>query len=219
MDNIDLGLVCARRRKPPNLVTYAVAAVVRFCWKHSRQNTGLPCVGLKGTVVSLPHCEQAVRVSTFGYAPGVEMPSALARFPLHALQRLGSFLNCLSWKNSCSPAVKTKSDPQSTHFKILSWNSILLPSTPCPCVLEDQLRPLSWPEGHVFQNTQGKGSFPVTTRGLQNLEAIYKAQPTSSMTADCGMNPAKPADRNDRGKIRRGRRGENGNSGPDFHSA
>jgi len=47
----------------------AVAAVVRFCWKHSRQNTGLPCVGLKGTVVSLPHPEQLVRVSTLELLP------------------------------------------------------------------------------------------------------------------------------------------------------
>ena len=39
-------------------------AVVRRCWKHSRQKTGRPCVGRKGTVVSLPHCEQVARVST-----------------------------------------------------------------------------------------------------------------------------------------------------------
>jgi hypothetical protein len=43
---------------------------------------------------------------------------------LQDLQRFGSFLNCLSWKNNCSPAVKTKSLPQSTHFSILSWNSM-----------------------------------------------------------------------------------------------
>jgi hypothetical protein len=30
----------------------------------------------------------------------------------------------LSWKNSCSPAVKTKSAPQSIHFRTLSWNSM-----------------------------------------------------------------------------------------------
>src|SRR5215469_2548862 len=52
------------------------------------------------------------------------MPSELCRFDLQALQRFGSLRNCLSWKNSCSPAVKTKSAPQSTHFKSLSWNSI-----------------------------------------------------------------------------------------------
>src|SRR6516225_3345824 len=48
----------------------------------------------------------------------------LARLALHGLHRLGSFLNCLSWKNNCSPAVNTKSAPQSTHFKTLSWNSM-----------------------------------------------------------------------------------------------
>src|SRR5580658_826967 len=41
----------------------ADAAVLRD-WKHSRQNTGRPCVGRKGTVVSLPHWEQVARVST-----------------------------------------------------------------------------------------------------------------------------------------------------------
>jgi hypothetical protein len=42
---------------------YAEAAGLR-CWKHSRQNTGRPCVGRKGTVVSLPQPEQMARVST-----------------------------------------------------------------------------------------------------------------------------------------------------------
>src|SRR6266849_3302038 len=36
---------------------YAAPIALR-CWKHSRQNTGRPCVGRKGTVVSFPHCEQ-----------------------------------------------------------------------------------------------------------------------------------------------------------------
>jgi hypothetical protein len=44
-------------------------ATCRFCWKHSRQNTGRPCVGLNGTVVSLPHSEQVVRVSTLAKPP------------------------------------------------------------------------------------------------------------------------------------------------------
>ncbi len=35
----------------------------RWAWKHWRQSTGRPCVGLKGTVVSTPHAEQLVRVS------------------------------------------------------------------------------------------------------------------------------------------------------------
>ena len=101
-----------------------MAAVLR-CEKHSRQNTGRPCVGLKGTVVSLPHCEQVVRVSTRPtLEPGGAAPRTATRLALHALQRLGSFFNCLSWKNNCSPAVKTNSAPQSMHFNILSWNSI-----------------------------------------------------------------------------------------------
>src|SRR5208282_5066289 len=92
-------------------------------------STGLPCVGRNGTVVSFPHCEQFVRVSVFGYecprdGPRVVAPSTATRLPLQFLQRLGSFLNCLSWKNDCSPAVNTKSVPQSTHFKTLSWYSI-----------------------------------------------------------------------------------------------
>ena len=41
----------------------AVAAVLRD-WKHSRQKTGRPCVGRKGTVVCFPHPEQVAWVST-----------------------------------------------------------------------------------------------------------------------------------------------------------
>src|SRR5712672_3489656 len=74
---------------------YAVAALVRFCWKHSRHNTGRPCVGLNGTVVSLPHPEQVVRVSTLAW-PALPPLAPATRWVLHALQRLGSFLNCLS---------------------------------------------------------------------------------------------------------------------------
>jgi hypothetical protein len=68
----------------------ALAAVVRRCWKHSRQKTGRPCVGLKGTVVSLPQAEQLVRVSTRGRDVGKAVaPSEEVRLDLHALQRLG----------------------------------------------------------------------------------------------------------------------------------
>jgi hypothetical protein len=73
---------------------------------------------LKGTVVSAPHCEQLVRVS------GRTLEPPRTRFALHCLQCLGSFLNCLSWKKSCSPAVKTNSAPQSLHFNTLSVNSM-----------------------------------------------------------------------------------------------
>src|ERR1039458_7130953 len=117
---------------------YAGEPMDRRCWKHSRQNTGRPCVGRKGTVVSFPHCEQFVRVSVLVYecprdGPCDATPTTPTRLPLQFLQRLGSFLNCLSWKNNCSPAVNTKSVPQSMHFKTLSWYSIeeALPARPC----------------------------------------------------------------------------------------
>jgi len=103
---------------------YAEAAV-RFPWKHSRHSTGRPWVGLNGTVVSFPHCEQVVRVSILGYRGGGDgAPTTASRLALQALQRFGSFLNCLSRKNDCSPAVNKNSVPQSMHFNILSWNSI-----------------------------------------------------------------------------------------------
>src|SRR5215469_14093455 len=81
------------------------APMARRCWKHSLQKTGRPCVGRKGTVVSFPHCEQLVLVSVRAGAACPPTPSA--RFALQDLQRFGSFLNPLSAKNICSPAVKT----------------------------------------------------------------------------------------------------------------
>src|SRR5438093_4472003 len=96
--------------------------MARRCWKHSRQNTGRPCVGRKGTVVSFPHCEQLVLVSE---RIGLPLPpEASARLALQALQRFGSFLKPLSAKNICSPAVNTNSAPHSEHFRTLSWYSI-----------------------------------------------------------------------------------------------
>src|SRR5215467_913698 len=96
--------------------------MARRCWKHSLQKTGRPWVGLKGTVVSFPHCEQLVLVSV---RAGAECPpTASARLALQALQRLGSFLNPLSAKNICSPAVNTNSAPHSEHFRTLSWYSM-----------------------------------------------------------------------------------------------
>src|SRR5262245_17990516 len=92
-------------------------------WKHSLQKTGRPCVGLKGTVVSFPHAEHVVTVSTRSRA----MPAPAGRaasLPLQALQRFGSFLKFMSAKNCCSPAVQMNSVPQSTHLRIRSWNSI-----------------------------------------------------------------------------------------------
>src|SRR5579884_2100923 len=92
-------------------------------WKHSLQKTGRPWVGLNGTVVSLPHAEHVVTVSTRSRATAGPAGRA-ARFALHVLQRFGSFLKFLSAKNCCSPAVQMNSAPQSTHLRILSWNSI-----------------------------------------------------------------------------------------------
>src|SRR3954462_11243518 len=94
-------------------------------WKHSLQNTGRPCVGLKGTVVSLPQFEHVVIVSTRSRVPPPGPPAGReARLVLHDLQRFGSFLKFLSAKNCCSPAVQTNSALQSTHLSSRSWNSI-----------------------------------------------------------------------------------------------
>jgi hypothetical protein len=52
-------------------------------------------VGLKGTVVSRPHCEQMAEVST--RPEGTPRSEGLFwRLVLHALQRFGSFLNSFS---------------------------------------------------------------------------------------------------------------------------
>jgi len=72
--------------------------------KHVLHRTGLPCVGLKGTVVWAPHSEQFTCVSD-------RCRRVPARFALHALQCFGSFVNPRSWKNCCSPAEKTNAAP------------------------------------------------------------------------------------------------------------
>src|SRR3979490_3027742 len=112
---------------------YAGEPMDRRCWKHSRQNTGRPCVGRKGTVVSFPHCEQFVFVSErIGEACPPPPPPPSARLALQPLQRFGSFLKPLSAKNICSPAVKTNSAPHSEHFSTLSWYSMSRsPLVPC----------------------------------------------------------------------------------------
>src|SRR5436309_10609962 len=111
-------------------VFYAAPIALR-CWKHSRQNTGRPCVGRNGTVVSFPHCEQLVLVSARIGVP-LPPPEASIRLALQALQRFGSFLKPLSAKNICSPAVKTNSAPHSEHFRTLSWYSMSRsPLVPC----------------------------------------------------------------------------------------
>jgi hypothetical protein len=64
------------------------------------------------------------RPAAAGPTPGLR--AAPERFDLHGLQRLGSFLNCLSKKKSCSPAVKMNSPPQSAQVNSLSTKSIQL---------------------------------------------------------------------------------------------
>ena len=78
----------------------------------------------------MPHAEHVACVSTRSREnpslrppPGLDMV-LVALLALHYLQRFGSFLNCLSAKKSCSPAVQMNSLPQSTHLRDLSWNSI-----------------------------------------------------------------------------------------------
>src|SRR5437899_9525709 len=98
--------------------------MARRCWKHSLQNTGRPCVGRNGTVVSFPHCEQLVFVSARAVEACSPPPPPSARFALHVLHRFGSFLNPLSAINICSPAVNTNSAPYSVHFITLSCDSM-----------------------------------------------------------------------------------------------
>src|SRR4029077_12774740 len=106
--------------------------MARRCWKHSRQNTGRPCVGRNGAGVSFPHCGQLVLVSERIGLPFAPPPEDSARLALQALQLLGSFLNPLSAKNICSPAVNTNSAPHSAHFSTLSWYSMSRsPLVPC----------------------------------------------------------------------------------------
>jgi len=68
----------------------------------------------------MPHREHVVWVSGLALCP------PRTRLDLHGLQRFGSFLNCLSWKKSCSPAVNTNSAPQSAQLSTRSANSTTL---------------------------------------------------------------------------------------------
>jgi hypothetical protein len=123
-------MYCANRAAAPTLRILEFARLrhaapsARRCWKHSRQKTGRPCVGRKGTVVSLPHCEHVVFVSERVCEAPPPPPPPSARLALQPLHLFGSFLNPLSAKNICSPAVKTNSAPHSAHFSTLSWYSM-----------------------------------------------------------------------------------------------
>jgi hypothetical protein len=78
--------------------------------KHILHITGLPCVGLNGTVVLLRHSEQVTGVSI------VRRPPLPCLFALHCLQCFGSLTNPFSRKNSCSPEENTNITPQLTHW-------------------------------------------------------------------------------------------------------
>src|SRR5260370_13832994 len=119
-----LAATCGRLKAAATFRDQA-APMARRCWKHSRQKTGRPWVGRKGTVVSLPHCEQLVLVSArIGELPPPPPPPPSARLALHALQRLGSFLQPLSANIICSPAVNTNAALHSGPFRTFSWYSI-----------------------------------------------------------------------------------------------
>ena len=83
--------------------------------------TGLPCVGLNGTVVLLPHSEHVTCVSIR------RRPSTPCLLALHCLQCLGSLTNPFSRKNSCPPAEKTNITPQLTHRTSRSAKAIAAP--------------------------------------------------------------------------------------------
>ena len=103
---------------PESLVLFA---------KQVLHSTGLPCVGLNGTVVLFPHSEQMTRVSVRYCATPPPCPCLLA---LHCLQCFGSLTNPFSEKNCCSPAENTNCAPQPTHKTSRSTKAIILPPNP-----------------------------------------------------------------------------------------
>src|SRR6266851_7602451 len=141
-------------------------------WKHSRQNTGRPCVGRNGTVVSLPQAEQLVVVSTRSRPTPPAPDGRAARLALQLLQRFGSFLKFLSAKNNCSPAVQMKGSPQSTQFRDLSWNSIATSLThPCYPATLTGCRDPTFPVGPRAPIE------PSPTRGAASCACVYARAP------------------------------------------
>src|SRR5262249_30368321 len=133
------------------------------------QKTGRPCVGRNGTVVSFPQAEQLVVVSTRSRPAPAPPDGRAARLALQLLQRLGSFLKFLSAKKSCSPAVQMKGVPQSTQFRVLSWNSITTSLTR-PCIPP----PLT---GRPEPRIPGTPAPERNTRTLVRLAALLLARP------------------------------------------
>ena len=85
-----------------------------FLAKHSLQYTGLPSVGLKGTLQLFPHSAQVASCISLGALDACFFASR------QALQRCGSFTKPFSSFYSCSPAVKINSLWQSLHTNVLS---------------------------------------------------------------------------------------------------
>ena len=106
--------------------------------KQSLQYTGLSPRGRKGTCVSMPHWAQTAGCISRcppPYPPPPPPPPPppyppcwLRRAPRQDGQRLGSLVNPLEAKNSCSPTVKTKPTPQSLHVRSLSEIAIRMSS-------------------------------------------------------------------------------------------
>ena len=91
--------------------------------KQSLQYTGLSPRGRKGTWVSMPHWAQTAGCISRG--PAFPPRSWFLRALRHAGQRVGSLVKPFSAKNSCSPTVKTKVEPQSLQVRFLSEIAML----------------------------------------------------------------------------------------------
>ena len=126
--------------RTPDGLGYTPVSVNLRDWKHSRQNTGRPCVGLNGTVVSLPHAEQLVVVSTRS-----RPIAAAGRGPRRSLRlaRLASFRLVLEILVGEEELLAGRPDElrAAVHAvaAILSWNSIGPPSHAIPLVARAML--------------------------------------------------------------------------------
>ena len=123
----DLPGVCGRETAGPALIA---KRIVQRSGRGSGSSSLLEALpadkrdglasGLKGTVVSFPHCGTIVVEFRRAGSTRWRRSSSRLRFDFARLTPLGLVLEPLSGKNSCSPAVKTKSAPQSLHLRTLS---------------------------------------------------------------------------------------------------
>src|SRR5580692_7271335 len=96
------------------------------------------------------------------------------RLVLQVLQRFGSFLKFLSWKKCCSPAVNTKSAPQSAHLRTRSWNSAIstLPRDQ-PELLSDSISGVSPPRRSGFYSISRRFFFRFRLRASACLARSF----------------------------------------------